>query len=133
MWKDQHRFVISQAFKLKVVSEIERGELTLAEARRLYDIRGATTIQRWLRRLGKEHLLARVIRVEMKGEQDRIKELEKRNRLLERALADERLKVMALESVMEIVEEEYGVDFKKKSATKPSVAPLKKPVRGTSK
>ena len=122
----------SQAFKLKVVSEIERGELTVAEARRLYDIRGAETVAGWLRRFGKEHLLARVIRVEMKDEKDRIKELERRNRQLERALADERLKVMALESVMEIAEEEFGVVFKKKSDTKPSVAPLKKPARGKS-
>lgn len=116
----------SAAFKLKVVSEIERGELTVAEARRLYDIRGAATVNNWLRRLGREHLLPRVIRIEMKGEKDRIKELERRNRQLEKALADAHLKVLALESVIEIAEEDYGVDFKKKPDTKGSDARSRK-------
>ena len=63
----------SSAFKQKVVSEIESGELTIAEAQRLYGINGATTIQSWIKNLGKNHLLNRIVRIEMKDEKDRIK------------------------------------------------------------
>jgi len=105
----------SEAFKLKVVSQIEEGELTVAEARRVYDISNRGTIDNWLRRRGKTHLIPNVIRVTMKTETDRIKELERRNRQLERALADERLRTFALESEIEVYEEE--VRSKKNAAT----------------
>jgi len=47
----------STAFKQKVVSEIESGQLSIGDARRLYDITGGETIQKWIRRFGKNHLL----------------------------------------------------------------------------
>jgi len=34
----------SDAFKLKVVQDIEKGKLTISEARRLYEINGAHTV-----------------------------------------------------------------------------------------
>ncbi len=54
----------------------------------------------------------------MKGEKDRIKQLEKEKRALVSALAQSHLKTLYLESLVEIAEEKYGVDFKKKSDTK---------------
>ena len=71
----------SLVFKQKVVSEIESGELSIEEAHRLYDIRGHETIRNWIRKFGKNHLLNKVIRIEMKNEKDRVKELEKKVRL----------------------------------------------------
>ena len=50
----------SLGFKQKVVSEIESGELKIGDAQRIYDIRGAETIQIWMRKLGKDHLLNKV-------------------------------------------------------------------------
>ncbi|MGI6197675.1 MAG: transposase, partial [Candidatus Cloacimonadaceae bacterium] len=43
----------SEAFKLKVVEEIERGHLTITKAMRLYDIKGSATIYNWIRKYGK--------------------------------------------------------------------------------
>ncbi|MGE5795449.1 MAG: transposase [Ignavibacteria bacterium] len=77
----------SEAFKRKVVSEIENGKLRISEDRRMYNIPGGLTIQRWLKKLGKEHLLNKVIHIEMKDEVNRLKELEKQKRELESALA----------------------------------------------
>ena len=53
----------SHAFKQKVVSEIESGKFTIAEARRIYDIKSPGTIPYWLKRYGKNHLLTRVVRI----------------------------------------------------------------------
>ncbi len=106
-----HRY--SHAFKQKVVSEIENGNLTLTRARELYGIGGCGTIQTWLRKLGKAHLLNKVIHIEMKNEQDKLKELERQKRALESALAQAQLKIIALESTIKVLEEEAGVKVKK--------------------
>ena len=104
----------SLAFQQKVVREIESGELSIEDARRLYDIRGCETIQKWIRKFGKNHLLSKVVRIEMKDEKDRVKELEKRIRQLESALADEHIKNAVLESLVEIARDKYGLDLKKR-------------------
>ena len=106
-----HRY--SLAFKQKVVSEIERGELKIGDAQRIYDIRGSDTIQSWIRKLGKNHLLNKVVRIEMKDEKERIQELEKQVKGLEAALAQSHVKNIALESLIECAEEHYQSDFKK--------------------
>ena len=110
----------SLAFQQKVVSEIESGKLNIGDARRLYDIRGHETIQKWIRKFGKNHLLSKVVRIEMKDEKDRVRELEKRIRQLESALADEHIKNAVLESLVEIARDKYGLDLKKKSGQAPS-------------
>ena len=106
-----HRY--SLAFKQKVVAEIERGELKIGDAQRIYDIRGNETIQSWIRKLGKNHLLNKVVRIEMKDEKERIKELEKQVKGLESALAQSHVKNIALESLIECAEEHYQTDLKK--------------------
>lgn len=116
----------SLAFKQKVVSEIESGYLTIAEAQRIYDITYSKTIYRWIRQLGKAHLIKKVIRIEMKDEKDKVKELERKNRELESALAQSHLKNIALESLVESLEELYGIDAKKKLGTKASKKQSKK-------
>lgn len=103
----------STAFKQKVVSEIECGKLTMNSARRLYSIGGGTTIQNWIKKFGKLHLLNKVIRIELKDELSKLKQLEKEKRDLESALAQAHLKILTYESLIEVAEEELGIDLKK--------------------
>jgi transposase len=103
----------SSAFKHKVVSEIESGKLKIFEAQKLYGINGARTIQQWIQKFGKLHLLNKVVRIEMKDEVARIKQLEKEKKELESALAQAHLKLLAYESVIEVAEENLGIDIKK--------------------
>lgn len=105
----------SMAFRQKVVSEIEAGTLNIAQAQRLYDIRGAETITAWLRRMGKNHLLTRVVRVQMADETSRVKHLEKEKQRLESALAQAHLKILTLEATLEVLEEKSGMSAKKKT------------------
>ncbi len=107
----------STAFKRKVVEEIESGQIGIEGARKLYDIHGTMTIRRWIEELGKHHLLNRVVRIEMKDEQDRLKALEKEKKALESALAQAHLKIIALETTVEVLEEKYGSGDKKKTDT----------------
>jgi transposase len=110
----------STAFKQKVVSEIENGKLTISEAKLVYDIRGDGTIQIWMRKFGKTHLLNKVIHIEMKDEPNKIKELEKQKKQLESALAQAHLKIITLESTVKVLEEKTGVKLKKKTNTESS-------------
>lgn len=114
----------SKAFQQKVVTEIESGKLTIAQARKIYDIKGYGTIHYWLRKFGKNHLIAKVVRIEMKDEQDKLKELERHQRQLESALAQAHLKIICLESLIDCAEEHYQIDIKKKFATTASTKPL---------
>lgn len=113
-----HRY--SSSFKQKVISEIESGKLTIAEARKIYDIPGPITIQRWIKKYGKNHLLNKVVRIEMKDEKDKFKELERQKRELESALAQAHLKNLCFEALVECVEERYHIDVKKTFGQKAS-------------
>lgn len=108
VWK-----LYSLAFKQKVISEIESGKLTESGAKKLYGIGGADTIPRWIRKFGKLHLLTKVVRVELKDELSRLKQLEKEKKELESALAQAHLKLIVLETVIDVAEEELGIDLKK--------------------
>ena len=126
MAKQQRELVrYSISFKQKVVREVESG-LGIEAARRRYGIKGYGTIQRWLKKFGKNHLLNKIVRVEVKGEKDRIKELEAEVKKLKIALADATLAKDALETLVEIVNEHYHTDVKKNLGQLPSKEPRKK-------
>jgi transposase-like protein len=113
----------SEAFKRKVVEGLEKGELrNQAEAREVYGIRGGSTIHRWIRRYGKNHLLAKVVKVESMKERDRVKQLKRRIRELEKALSETKVEQVLDRAYFEILCEETGIEdpegFKKKLAGK---------------
>lgn len=107
----------SSAFKLKVVNEIESGKLSMNQAKEIYDIGGNATISKWIKSLGKNHLLSKIVRIEMKDEKDRLKELNERVRQLEKLLANSELDNLMNEAFLELLAEDHEVDldeFKKK-------------------
>jgi transposase len=116
----------SISFKRKVVKEIEEEGLGIAEAARRYGIKGSNVIQNWLKQMGRNHLLNKVVRVEMKGEKDRIKELESEVKKLKIALADSTMGKHALETLITIVNEHYQTDVKKNLGQQPLKGVTKK-------
>jgi transposase-like protein len=116
----------SISFKQKVVKEIEEEGLGIAEAARRYGIKGSNVIQNWLKQMGRNHLLNKVVRVEMKGEKDRAKELEAENKRLKIALADATMEKQALETLVTIVNEHYQTDVKKNLGQQPLKGVTKK-------
>ena len=104
----------SEAFKLKVIDEIEKGHLTITEAMRLYDIKGGPTIYNWIRKYGKNHLLKKIVRIEMKNEKDLRAEDKERIRNLESALASTTMQLIFYQSFYEVAEEMGLLDAQKK-------------------
>lgn len=104
----------STAFKMKVVSELESGELSVAQAQRRYGLGEGSTIYTWLKRYGRHYQKPILMRIQDPKEVDRTKQLEKEKKELESALAAAHLTILRLESTIEVASEMYGVDLKKK-------------------
>jgi hypothetical protein len=110
-----------------VISEVASGKFRGPyAAERAYRIRGAGTVGRWLRKYGRGDLAPRRITITTMNEQDEAKELKKRVRQLEKALADTHMKGLLGEAYLEIACKRLGLDvteFKKKAAAMPSEPP----------
>ena len=101
----------SLGFKLKVIEEANRGELSLQELNDKYGIRGHSTITKWIRKLeGKRPILSNCNEYELR---QRIKELEQ-------LLEYEQLKRKASETMIDVAEEELKITIRKKSDSKQS-------------
>lgn len=116
----------SEAFKLQVVRELEEGKYPSCEAaRKAYRIGGIGTIQYWLRKYGKDHLIGKVVRVETPDERSELKRLKERVSELEAALADTTLDLRLEQAYVELACRAGGIEdidkFKKKHAgTRPT-------------
>lgn len=113
-------YYYSTAFKQKVISEIESGQFSIEQARKIYNIGGGSTISKWLKKYGKNHLLGKIVRIEMADEVAELKKLQKQKAELESALAKAHLKIISLESIIESAEEDLGIDLKKSTVRKQS-------------
>lgn len=97
----------SLPFKLQVVLEVEKGELTYKEAQRKYGIQGRSTVLVWLRKHGS---LDWQTDNPMKGKlspQKQIKELEKKLKRLE-------MQNEILNKAVDVADEQLGTDIRKK-------------------
>jgi transposase len=120
----------SLAFKRQVVDDIENGRFDSMEAARIhYGIKGPCTVKKWIRRFGKNHLLAKVIRVEKPDEKDQIRQLRQEVRKLRELLGSKEAEKAISEAYLEIACEELGTDiesFKKKGSGVRLIRPVKK-------
>ena len=120
----------SEAFKLQVVSELESGKFNcIFEARKRYNIRGCGTVERWMRRYGKGHLLNKVVLVKTTDEKDQLKAMKQEIHKLKSALADAHLDLRLEKAWLKIACDQAGIEdvdeFKKKVDTTQSMGPQK--------
>lgn len=111
-------------FKLAVVSQVEKGEMTYKQAQNAYGIQGRSTVLVWLRKHGildwsKPNLLFMPGSKKKETPSQKIKRLEK-------ALADEQLKNEILNTMIDISDKQYGTAIRKKSLPKQSIKSDKK-------
>jgi transposase len=122
----------SEAFKLQVVRELEeRKHSSCWAAREAYGIGGKTTVQKWMRRYGRSHLLRKVVLVQSPGERSEVRKLKDRVQELEKALVDAHLDLRLERAYLEIACEEGwkgSVDeLKKKGGGLPPIARSRPP------
>jgi transposase-like protein len=107
----------SLAFKLQVVQQVEKGELTYKRAQRHYGIQGRSTVLVWLRKHG---TLDWTLPKQYTLENNRELTPEQRIKQLETALKDEQDRNLIYKTMFEIMEKEYGLKLPKKSLPKQS-------------
>ncbi|HEX9253179.1 MAG TPA: transposase [Ignavibacteriaceae bacterium] len=112
MQKKCYRY--SLCFQQSVVQAIEKDGLSISEARRRYNIAGGQTIQNWVRKFGKNHLLNKVITVSTLSERDELSRLKTELKTLKIAYAELSMDHKCSEKVIELADEMFGMDLKKK-------------------
>ena len=116
----------SECFKRQVVEELENGRFeSITQARLHHGIPGATTVQKWINQYGKNHLQAKVVRVEKPDEQDQIRAYQKRVAQLEQALGKTQAENVLNAAFLKLACGRLGEDvedFKKKSDGKRSTS-----------
>jgi transposase-like protein len=133
MKKEEYNYVkrtqkdYSEAFKLRVVEEVERGQMSQGAARRKYGIQGHGTIKRWLEMYGNYDKPYKLVeKMEKSPEQklleleQKIKLLERKNKRLEKALESSDMKVAFFDSMINIAEKEFNIPIRKKSVIEQS-------------
>lgn len=120
----------SEAFKRALVSDLESGRFaSVGAARAHYEIRGATTVNDWLARYGKNHLMAKVVRVEKPDEADRILELKRQVAALQKALGMTQAENLLNAEYLKLACERLGEEpegFKKKCVGRRCTGPTGK-------
>lgn len=107
----------SLAFKLQVVQQVEKGELTYKKAQRHYGIQGRSTVLVWLRKHG---TLDWTLPKQYTVENDRELTPEQRIKQLETALKDEQDRNLIYKTMFDILQKEHGIALPKKSLPKQS-------------
>lgn len=113
----------SLAFKLQVVSQVEKGELTYKKAQTHYGIQGRSTVLKWLRKLGN---LDWSLPKQYTMDKARESSPEQRIKALEKALKDEQDRNLIYKTMFDIMQKEYGMIVPKKSLPKQSKGSGKK-------
>jgi len=112
-------------FKLQVVQEYLSTDLSQKELMDKYNIRGNNTIKLWMRKFdvqtpSQQQLELQRIMAKEKEKTPYERELEARVRRLESQLEDEKLRTLALSTMIDIAEKELKISIRKKSGAKQS-------------
>lgn len=116
---ERRRRNFSDSFKIKKVREIETGKTKVSELCRQYEV-SSTNVYRWLNKFGtmkdkKERLI-----VEIDSDTKQLIELKKKVAELEQIIGQKQILIDFKDKMIDLAEEAYGVDIKKKYSTQQS-------------
>lgn len=116
--KHQYEF----AFKRKICEELLSGQITIGDLARKYNISGAGTIIRWVKWYQEEQKELVSLRP-MENSQSintQNSTIEKSDKKIEEELRLAKAKIATLETMIDIAEEQFNIEIRKKSGTKQS-------------
>lgn len=125
LYSIETKAVVSKQTKRSVVRAYTSGQMTMQQIQKTYGIKSATSVREWVRQFERENdeLAAVNDNLEMKKkkpaqavqtpEQAELKALKK-------ALADAELKVAALNTLIDVAEEQLNINIRKKPGAKQS-------------
>lgn len=123
----------NMSFKLLVVQEIERGDISITSATKKYGIQGRATVINWLRKFGTFDWETQTPSNMPKSKDQKILELEQKIKLLEKQktflekqveLSDK--KAVFFDMMIDMAEEEFKIPIRKNSLPEQSIDLSKK-------
>lgn len=105
-------------FKLAVISQVEKGEMTYKQAQKSYGIQGRSTVLVWLRKHGILDWSQPSLQCMPKSKETPAQKIKR----LERELSDEKLKNEILNKMIDLSDQQYGTGIRKKFSPKQSGA-----------
>ncbi len=122
----------SMSFKLQVVQEIERGELSTHAACRQYGIQVRATVVGWLRKYGNfdwenqtPSNMPKTPEQKILELEQKVKLLEKQKAYLEKQVETSDKKAIIFDMMIEIAEKEYNIAIRKNSLPEQSTSTVK--------
>jgi transposase-like protein len=107
-----------EKFKKDVVKRIEDNEFSVREVSDLYDV-STTAVYKWVYKYSILYQKGYKQIIEPMSSTKKVKQLQGRIKELEQAVGQKQMKVDFLEKLIELSEEELGIDIKKKAGSKP--------------
>ena len=117
--EERKRRRFSESFKRKEVQEIESGEVKISEICRDYQ-RRKQSVYKWLQKYGSMQQKKERLIVETESDTLKVIELQRRVAELERIIGQKQIEIDFKDKMIDLAEEVYHVDIKKKFCTRPS-------------
>lgn len=111
--QERHMRTFSESFKIKKVREIEMGITKVSEIFKEYEV-SRTAIYLWLNKYGIMKSKKEKMVVQSQSDTQELLNLRKRIAELERTIGQKQLLIDFKDKMIEIAEDMYGVDIKKK-------------------
>ena len=108
----------SGSFKRKKVGEIEKNIFTVLEVSREYEV-STTAVYKWMDKYSRNRKRGVKQVVELMSDTRKLKDLKARIRELEQMLGQKQFEIEFKDKMIDIAEEMYDIDIKKKLGSKP--------------
>lgn len=116
---ERRRRHFSDSFKIQKVRELETGKTKVSELCKQYEVTD-TNVYRWLNKFGTMKDKKERFIVETDSDTRQLLELKKKVAELERIVGQKQILIDFKDKMIDLAEETYGVDIKKKFSTRPS-------------
>lgn len=114
--KERRNRYFSEEIKRKLVDELDRNLISISEICREYQVSN-TAVYKWKEKysvMGKKKV--RMV-VEPESDTRKLQQLKEKIKELERVVGQKQIKIEFLEKMIELTEEDLGIDIKKKGNT----------------
>lgn len=123
----------SLSFKLGIVQEVERGELSIKASLRKYGIQSHATVLNWLRKYGNfdwenqtPSNMPKTQEQKLLELEQKVKLLEKQKAFLEKQVATADKKAIIFDMMIDLAEKEFNIPIRKKCSPEQSILTEKK-------
>jgi transposase-like protein len=113
---ERQRRHFSESFKIQKVREMELGRTKMSEICKEYEV-SDTAVRRWLHKYGLMSAKKERIIVETESDTKQLLELKRKVAELEQIVGQKQILLEFKDKMIDIAEEMYGVDIKKKLST----------------